>query len=45
MTELEKFNEATTRFMRGKYALDGVANGRGEVAFRFRIHHNIVPAL
>ena len=34
MTELEKISEATMRFMRGKYALDEVGNGKDEVKFR-----------
>ncbi|MCL1887291.1 MAG: DUF3788 domain-containing protein [Kiritimatiellaeota bacterium] len=34
MTELEKIGAAFMRFMRGKYALDEVGNGKDEVKFR-----------
>ena len=32
-TELQKVSEETMRFMRGKYALDEVGNGKDELAF------------
>ena len=33
-TQLQKVSEETMRFMRGKYLLDEVGNGKDELAFR-----------